>query len=102
MLYFSAKLLFETKPLAHGDESVSTETRIVLILASDETDVRSKADTIGKSEAFTCEASDGGMVEVSFLGFGNIDQVLDDTIAHGTEIYSESEYRSIRQEQSGK
>jgi len=101
MIYFSAKMLFETKPLAHSDKSVSTETRIVLILASDETDARSKADTIGKSEAFNYEASDGGMVEVRFLGIGNIYQLLDETIGHGTEIYSESEYRPTRQDQSG-
>lgn len=93
-MYYSAKLIFETRPAAHGDEATSVEKRIVLIKSHNELDAAFEADLIGKKGEFTYEASDGGTVTVSFIGIENIYQLIDDTIGHGTEIYSESEYKS--------
>ena len=93
-MYFSAKLIFETRPISHGDDSRSVEERIVLIEALNEIDAESEAILIGKSKEFAYEAADGGIVEVSFLGVRKIYCLFDDKIGHGTEIYSESYYIS--------
>lgn len=93
-MYFSAKLLFETRPLAHSDSALSIEERIVLLDSADESAAAEEAASIGKTEEFTYEASDGGMVIVKFLGIRNLYRLIDDTIRHGTEVYSESHFES--------
>ena len=93
-MYYSAKLIFETKPVAHGIDAISIEKRIVLIESQNEFDAESEANLIGKKSEFAYEASDGGTVIVTFIGIENIYHLIDDTIGHGTEIYSESEYKS--------
>lgn len=94
-MYFSAKLIFESNPVAHGEATKSVEERIVLIEACDESDAQEKANLIGKCEEFSYEAADGGTVIVSFLGVRNVFQLTADTIGHGTEIYSESKWNSF-------
>ena len=49
-MYFSAKLIFETRPISHGDDSRSVEESIVLIEALNEIDAESEAILIGKSK----------------------------------------------------
>lgn len=95
-MYYSAKLVFEIKPLTHGVESTSIEKRIVLIESPNEFDAASKANLIGEQSEFNYEASDGGTVIVSFIGIENIYHIIDDKIGHGTEIYSETEYKTNR------
>lgn len=93
-MYFSAKLVFETRPLAHGEDSTSIEESIVLLIAPNEKEAEVEANLIGKRNEYSYEASDGGQVVTSFLGVRKIYRLIDDTIGHGTEIDSESEFLS--------
>jgi len=86
-MWFAASLLFKSVHPGQVDDHLWEES-IFLVRAESEEEARQKADRLGKAEEHEYVAANGEMTQWTFQGVERIQEILDDKLEDGTEIFS--------------
>lgn len=84
--WFAARLLFEALD-SESDESFALEDRIVVVRARSTDEASEKATKFARESETEYEAAAGNRVRWQFRKVADIQALIDDDIADGTEIY---------------
>jgi hypothetical protein len=93
-MWFAAKLLFESS-VRDDDDRVLQEESIRLIQADDETQAHAKASELGAAQEHQYPNERGEKVHWRFVGVVEVQDLCEDSISDGTEVYSTLKWRSV-------
>lgn len=87
-MWYSVRLLFESKIDAAVDDQVLCEQSICVVQATSETEAFDKAEKIGHSKSHSYKNEDGENVRWIFRGIQEVQDLCEEVIVDGTEVFS--------------
>lgn len=88
MPWFSAKLLFVARVGDHVPSDAVVEESIRVFRARDEDDAARRALEIGQNPPVEYKNSDGETVEWAFMKVMEVQDICEETLGDGTEVFS--------------
>lgn len=87
-MWFGVSLLFKSIHNGQPDDHALWEDTIVLIRAESPDEAQKQAEVLGKGEEHEYASATGDLVKWTFQGVESVHEILDDTPANGTEVFS--------------
>jgi hypothetical protein len=92
--WYSARLLFVAESKGETESNPLCEESIVLVLALDENDAKTNAENAARKMEHDYLNDQGEKVEWKFAGMMGIQDLCEQTLENGTEVYSRMFWKS--------